>query len=637
MVVFVVSSVSCRHSHRVDLPLLRTSAEIVVAQDGTGDFRTIQAALDSVSRENTAWRYILIKNGTYHEKLYVTVSHVAIVGEDRDRTRIVYSELRKSWRKEHSDDWGAAVVNIGDNVSDLVLANLTVHNNYGSLHGDDDHQFAIRSGGQSTRISLIHVAIIADGGDTLSLWNAENGLYYHNDCYFEGYVDFVCPRGKNYITNSTFYAQPSSAAIWHDGSKDPSHKLVIRHSWFDGVPGFPLGRNHRDGQFFLLDNTFAWTMADKPIYQPPAPQPVIWGERYYYWDNHRVGSDYAWFRDNLQHASGAPTAAMIGAKWTFGGQWDPENTLPPVLPFASIPRPEHTSSAVDPDNPELRWLPARNSVRQRIFFGTTASPSLRKEQREAVFHPGRLHPATTYYWRVDSVRPSGTISGQLWRFTTSGAAVAPSIADSHSPRRPLHITLFGGSTAADDEDWARGFKQYFGERVECNSFAMSGGDSKSYLDEGIWKKALAEKSDYILIQFGERESDLHGASLQYLTRYIAQARASGKVPVVITPPSRHHFDMNGVLDDDLWEYAQAVRQLAVEQQVALIDLHMLSAQMLRKIGPQSREKFGFKKPDGSLNESQLNDEGSPVFGNLVAEELTKVVPEFAEFRRDAVH
>jgi hypothetical protein len=166
---------------------------------------------------------------------------------------------------------------------------------------------------------------------------------------------------------------------------------------------------------------------------------------------------------------------------------------------------------------------------------------------------------------------------------------------------------------------------------------MSGGDSKSYLDEGIWKKALAEKSDYILIQFGERESDLHGASLQYLTRYIAQARASGKVPVVITPPSRHHFDMNGVLDDDLWEYAQAVRQLAVEQQVALIDLHMLSAQMLRKIGPQSREKFGFKKPDGSLNESQLNDEGSPVFGNLVAEELTKVVPEFAEFRRDAVH
>jgi len=71
-------------------------ADIIVAQDGRGDFRTIQAALDSIPKDNEANRVILVHNGVYREKLYVTASHVSIVGEGRDATRIEYAELRRA-------------------------------------------------------------------------------------------------------------------------------------------------------------------------------------------------------------------------------------------------------------------------------------------------------------------------------------------------------------------------------------------------------------------------------------------------------------------------------------------------------------------------------------------------------------
>ena len=110
----------------------RECADIVVAQDGSGQFRSIQAALNSFPANNKKTITILIRNGVYHERLLVQKSNVALVGENRDSTRIVYAELRQNWRAAHGDgDWGSAVINIDSTVSDLTTANLTVYNNYG--------------------------------------------------------------------------------------------------------------------------------------------------------------------------------------------------------------------------------------------------------------------------------------------------------------------------------------------------------------------------------------------------------------------------------------------------------------------------------------------------------------------------
>jgi len=396
----------------------RERVDVIVALDGTGQFTSIQQAINSIPLGNSNEVIIFIRNGVYHEKIFVQQSFITLVGESRDSTRIVYAELRKNWRKEHSDsDWGSAVINIDSLVTNITIANLTVHNNYGGIFGDTDHQFAIRGGG--TRIIILNCNIIADGGDTLSLWNKQSGMYYHANCYFEGWVDFVCPRGWCYITDSKFYGHNLSASIWHDGDFDKRQKFVIRHSTFDGVQGFPLGRNHRDGQIYLLDCHFSKAMADTPIYFPNTSRtPWKWGARHYFFNCHRDGGDFSWFADNLETANGSPEPNEITAKWTFDNMWDPESSMSPILPIVSFPRPRDGATSVPSQDVHLKWLPARNSISQIIYFGTGGKLEIKKQQSEAELSIGSLKPSTKYFWRIDEITDADTLKGPLWNFTT---------------------------------------------------------------------------------------------------------------------------------------------------------------------------------------------------------------------------
>jgi pectinesterase len=405
------------------IPLLieaREKADIIVAKDGSGNFRTIQGALDSVPVNNTKNITILIKKGIYNEKLFVTKSNIALVGEDRDSTRIVFAELRENWRKTHNgSDWGSAVINIDSTVINLTVANLTVCNNYGSLHSSTEHQYAMW--GTGTRIIIVNCNILGDGGDTLSLWNRPNGMYYHANCYFEGWVDFVCPRGWCYITDSRFYGHNLSASIWHDGSSNKDQKFVIRYSTFDGVPGFPLGRHHRDAQLYLLDCIFSRNMADRAIYAPlnsPNLVPWIWGERHYYYNCHHEGGDFDWFKDNLSTAEGSPAPEAVTPAWTFGGKWNPEEEMTPVLPFVSLPHPRQAAYNVKRSRVSLHWISARNADSHNVYFGKEENPMMVKSQKINSFDVDGLNARTTYYWRIDEVTESDTLYGPLWHFTT---------------------------------------------------------------------------------------------------------------------------------------------------------------------------------------------------------------------------
>jgi len=353
--------------------------------------------------------------------LLIDKPFITLVGEDRDSTRIIFAELRANWRKDHPDDWGSAVINLGDNAHDFTLVNMTVYNNYGSVYEDHDHQFAIRGFG-ATRTIIFNCKIKADGGDTISLWNKISGMYYHAYCSFEGWVDYVCPRGWCYITDCEFYGHNTpSASIWHDGSQDPDQKLVIRNSFFDGVPGFPLGRHHRDAQFYILDCTFAENMADRPIYRAKDPAEYQWAERYYYYNSHRDGGDYAWHKDNLQEAVGTPAPGDINPVWTFNGQWDPEKNIPgvAVLPFAAFPAPGNRQTQVGPD-PHLRWLAARDATGYKVYFGETYPPAYVSDVKNPHYVlPGPLKADTQYYWRIETVHKMKTVQGKVWTFRTA--------------------------------------------------------------------------------------------------------------------------------------------------------------------------------------------------------------------------
>lgn len=402
------------------LPRAGEQADLIIDGDGGGDERSIQAALDALDPRSPAPVVLLLRNGLYNEKVFIRRSHVSLVGEDRDSTRIVWPELRESWNRDHNgSDWGAGVVNIDTGVTDVTLANLTVANDYGRRFGVwNKHQFAVRGAG--TRIMLLNAVIRSDGGDALSLWNRDNGMYYHADCSFEGWVDFVCPRGWCYVTRSRFFGHNTpSASIWHDGSGDRRQKFVITDSYFDGVPGFPLGRNHRDAQFYLVNCRFSERMADRPFTRPPSsPREWQWGDRHYFSGCRRDGGDYAWFRDNCETADPPVEPASITAAWTFDGMWDPEDSMPSILPHALASSPRHRTTGVDPAGVRLAWTAGRNALSHNVHLGTSTPPPFRGNQTATGADTGTLEAGVTYFWRVDEVTPAGVVRGETREFTT---------------------------------------------------------------------------------------------------------------------------------------------------------------------------------------------------------------------------
>jgi len=301
---------------------------ITVDQNGKGDHKTITEAVESLPIFNYQRIIIKIKNGIYEEKFKIDQDYISLIGEDKEKTIIKYNQLRSDW-ESNKDSIGPAVINI--NGDDIILQNLTVENTQPEI---GPHAFVIY--GKGTRTIILNCNLISKGADTVSLWDYKTGMYYHADCYFEGAVDFVCPRGWCFIKNSKFYEVKKTAAIWHAGGYDKKQKFVIKDSYFDGVKDFDLGRHHYEAQFYLHNCTFSENMSDKKIFRvtyedTTRNQPFNWGERYYFYNCNREGGKYDWLENNLTEAEGKPSADEITAEWTFDFMWNPESEEGPKI------------------------------------------------------------------------------------------------------------------------------------------------------------------------------------------------------------------------------------------------------------------------------------------------------------------
>lgn len=309
---------------------------IVVDANGNGNFKTIQEAINSLPNDDSkGQRIILIKKGTYKEKIFIDKNFITLRGEDPKNTCVTISLAREEWRCNNKDDYGTAAINLKG--SDIGLENLSFINSYGKDNTADKeikcaadstgkkiikpngHQMALRSF-NTTRLIVKNCIFRAYGGDTVSPWNTEDGMFYFKDCEMEGGVDFYCPRGWALAENCTFICHNNNAAIWHDGSKYEKSKTVLLNCKFTGDDGFKLGRYHRDAQFYLLNCSFAKNMADADIYLVPTATTLQWGKRVYYYNCKREGGDYAWYKNNLPADFGINE---FNIPWVYDYKWNP--------------------------------------------------------------------------------------------------------------------------------------------------------------------------------------------------------------------------------------------------------------------------------------------------------------------------
>jgi len=155
-------------------------------------------------------------------------------------------------------------------------------------------------------------------------------------------------------------------------------------------------------------------------------------------------------------------------------------------------------------------------------------------------------------------------------------------------------TLFiaGDSTVCDQplepwNSWGQMLPRFFNDRVAVANYAESGESIRSSLGAHRFDKifSVARTGDFLFIQFGHNDMKDHATNAltvyqDNLKKIVARARTVGVVPVLITSMERKA----GISGGTLAGYPDAVRAVAREESVALIDLNAASVKLYRALG-----------------------------------------------------
>lgn len=207
---------------------------------------------------------------------------------------------------------------------------------------------------------------------------------------------------------------------------------------------------------------------------------------------------------------------------------------------------------------------------------------------------------------------------------------------------PLRIAIVGDSTACDypanlpDRGWGMFLEEAFKPgSVEVGNFAKPGRSTKTFIAEKLWSKTLEWRPDYVFIQFGHNDShapenpEATDAATDYRThlrRYIADSRRIGAKPILVTPMVRRTFHGDGTLDDNLKPYAEAMKEVAREKMVPVIDLHASSWKLIEKMGPIEAQTLSRNRTDPT----HFNAQGARAMLGLVLRELREASPELGK-------
>lgn len=187
---------------------------IIVTQDGSGDFTTVQAAIDSIPENNCNPVTILIKPGTYKEKLHLEKPFITLKGEDAQTTKLTFDDYADKLFP-NGDNYGtfrSYTLYIGTH--DVTVEDLTLENSSGfgtdvgqalAVYADGDRLFFNRCrllGHQDTLFTgPLPPSPIQPGSFKGPRENSKriNGRQYYQDCYIEGEVDFIFGSATAYF------------------------------------------------------------------------------------------------------------------------------------------------------------------------------------------------------------------------------------------------------------------------------------------------------------------------------------------------------------------------------------------------------------------------------------------------------
>jgi lysophospholipase L1-like esterase len=202
------------------------------------------------------------------------------------------------------------------------------------------------------------------------------------------------------------------------------------------------------------------------------------------------------------------------------------------------------------------------------------------------------------------------------------------------------IFLAGNSTVVDQSrepwaSWGQMIPSFFiPGKIAVANYAESGEALNSFLSAKRLEKILSvmKPGDYLFIEFGHNDMKQKGEGIgaftsykKNLQRYISEVKKKGGIPVLVTSMHRRRFDSTGHIVNTLEDYPDAVRQTAMEENVAVIDLNAMSKILYETWGPEKSIKAFVHYPANTFPGQTTKLEDNTHFNTYGAYELAKCI------------
>jgi pectinesterase len=225
---------------------------IIVARDGSGQFRTIGEAIEVCRAFMDYHKVIYIKKGTYKEKLIIPqwLQNIELCGEDRDQTVITYDDHANIVYAPTGKGMGTfRTYTLKIEANDITLKNLTVENNAARL----GQAVALHTEGD--RLVFLNCRFLGHQ-DTVYTGMPNTRLFF-KDCYIEGTTDFIFGPSTAWFEGCTIHCKINSYITAASTPQDVAYGYVFNNCTVTAAPEATqvyLGRPWRDYGYTLFMN-----------------------------------------------------------------------------------------------------------------------------------------------------------------------------------------------------------------------------------------------------------------------------------------------------------------------------------------------------------------------------------------------
>lgn len=222
-------------------------------------------------------------------------------------------------------------------------------------------------------------------------------------------------------------------------------------------------------------------------------------------------------------------------------------------------------------------------------------------------------------------------------------------------KKKITVYLIGDSTMSVKEPrfypetgWGMPFVYFFDSTVFVDNRAKNGRSTKSFIAENLWQPIVDKltEGDYVFIQFGHNDEGKEKVG-RYTTldefktnllRYVNESKNKKAIPILLTPVARRRFDANGKVMESHPLYSDAVREVANQNNIPLIDLDKKSQELLQEFGAEFSKNLFLQLqpgehpnyPEGKDDNTHFNELGARKIAQIVLAEIKTLKLELAQ-------